>query len=395
MTNLNPYRPGAGKMPPVLAGRQELLQPVFEDMMRIEEEGTSDQPYVFWGLRGLGKTVFLNEIAQQALKRNWLVVKVEARSDDYLIKQLVQELAITLKRYQPVDGQVASALKRALRVLKSFQLRFDPTGVLAVNLNLDSEEGYADSGDENRDFQDALEAVGIVARELGVGALIAVDELQEAGMQNLKTLNVSLHEIGQAIEPLPVVFIGAGLPTLPSTLAKANSYAERMYKFSEIDLLDDAAVTTALREPAQERGVIWSEAALKTVVTFSKGYPYYVQQCGRCIWDVRDAEDAISEQDADLGMMQARIKVDQGLYRARWGRVTPVGREMMIAMARLGGEAAISDVVVEMGRESQSDVSNIRDRLINDGQIYSPARGMVAFTVPGMDEYILRNELSE
>ena len=265
MTNLNPYRPGAGKMPPVLAGRQELLQPVFEDMMRIEEEGTSDQPYVFWGLRGLGKTVFLNEIAQQALKRNWLVVKVEARSDVYLIKQLVQELAITLKRYQPVDGQVASALKRALRVLKSFQLRFDPTGVLAVNLNLDSEEGYADSGDENRDFQDALEAVGIVARELGVGALIAVDELQEAGIQNLKTLNVSLHEIGQAIEPLPVVFIGAGLPTLPSTLAKANSYAERMYKFSEIDLLDDAAVTTALREPAQERGVIWSEAALKTV----------------------------------------------------------------------------------------------------------------------------------
>ena len=387
----NPYRPGAGKMPPLLAGRQELLRPVADDILRISEEGMSDQPYIFWGLRGLGKTVLLNEIALMAKKHDWIIVKIEASGESDLTRKLVQELAIALKRYKLVGRTISEGAKHALRVLKSFQLKFDPTGILAMNVELQHEEGYADSGDPARDLQDIFEAVGAAARDMGIGALIAVDELQEATTKHLKCINMSLHAIGQALEPPPVLFVGAGLPTLPSSLAKANTYAERLYRYAEITPLDDEAVRLALYEPAIERNVTWAGGAMDKVVSVAKGYPYFVQQCGRCIWDCRDEDDAISEGDAQIGVAQAQELVDQGLYRARWDRATPVGHEMMQAIAQLGGTAAISDVYAEMGRSSQNDISNIRDRLIKQGQIYSPSRGLVAFTIPGMADYILRN----
>ncbi len=56
----NPYSPGAGARLPALVGREEEL-PQFEIALRRLGNGYSDRSFMLSGLRGVGKTVLLNE----------------------------------------------------------------------------------------------------------------------------------------------------------------------------------------------------------------------------------------------------------------------------------------------------------------------------------------------
>lgn len=62
----------------------------------------------------------------------------------------------------------------------------------------------------------------------------------------------------------------------------------------------------------------------------------------------------------------------------------------MRAMAEDDAPSQLSDLAKRMGKKKPSDLSVLRERLIRDGLIYSPVRGYLAFTVPGMSEYIKR-----
>src|SRR5215210_815061 len=63
----NPYRPGAGHMPPHLAGRK-YEQAEFE---RLLGQDTILENMVLTGLRGVGKTVLLETLKPRALQRGW------------------------------------------------------------------------------------------------------------------------------------------------------------------------------------------------------------------------------------------------------------------------------------------------------------------------------------
>lgn len=390
MAHRNPYRPGAGKRPPMLAGRDELIGEVCDEIERISEEGFGDRPYIIWGLRGIGKTALLTHLVDTAHQHGWLTVSVEARPAESLARQVGQKLSTIFRRYRASNDIARNAISRALRVLKSFQLKVDPSGAIAISADVQPEAGFADSGNVQLDFQDLLESAGETARCLDVGLLIAVDELQDASEEDLKLLNTTLHQLGQEIEPVPILFVGAGLPTLPGILSRANSYAERLYRYFEIGALGPDAIRLALEEPAKDQGVTWDEGAVRLVVEASQGYPYFVQQCGSSTWNDRVAEDAITVADAKVGIAVARAEIDRGLYRARWDRATAAGHDMMVAIAKIGNEAPVSEVLVKMGKSSHAEISVIRERLINEGQIYSPSRGRLAFTVPGMADYIIR-----
>ena len=108
-------------------------------------------------------------------------------------------------------------------------------------------------------------------------------------------------------------------------------------------------------------------------------------------FDYATISDVITETDARIGVGLARDEVDRGLYQSRWDRASPSQRELMKAMA-LDGDwpSAIQDLVVRTGKSRASDLSVARDELIKNGNIYAPDRGYVAFTVPGMSDFITR-----
>jgi Mn-dependent DtxR family transcriptional regulator len=87
-------------------------------------------------------------------------------------------------------------------------------------------------------------------------------------------------------------------------------------------------------------------------------------------------------------------EVDDGLYRSRWERATPAQRDLLRALADLAGDgsATVSALASRMHKSRVSDLSVARNELITKGLVYAPERGMLAFTVPGMHEFVLRQD---
>jgi len=187
------------------------------------------------------------------------------------------------------------------------------------------------------------------------------------------------------------MFVGAGLPSLPAQLADATSYAERLYDYRSIKLLDHEAARNALLGPSQQLGVEWAPDALEVALGLAHGYPYFLQSVGKHVWDVARTSP-IAVDDVEVGGQLARGEVDEGLYRSRWERATPAQRELLRALGEVGGEApaTMADLVTATGKRRVSDLSVARNELIKKGLVYAPERGLLAFTVPGMSEFIAR-----
>lgn len=385
----NPYRPGAGRRPPLLAGREPLLQRFDVVRRRAEEHGEGERSWVLNGLRGVGKTVLLNELLTQVSDRGWITAKVEAGATLPLSLALTRALVRSMR--SATGRHPTSGLNRLLGVFQSFSLKLDPKGGVELGLDVAPVRGVADSGRLADDLAALLEVLGETARALGVGALLLIDEMQEASKEELTALNTAVHHLGQADVPLPVTVVGAGLPSLPAQLADATSYAERLYDYRPVGLLDPKSAQAALTVPAQERGVQWTPGAVAAAVATAQGYPYFLQAVGKHVWD-NAIRSPIDDNDVKIGVTEARREVDDGLYRSRWERATPAQRELLRALAVIGGAdpATVADLTRTMGRSRTSDLSVARNELIKKGLVYAPERGLLAFTVPGMHEFIER-----
>lgn len=386
----NPYRPGAGRRPPVLAGREPILEAFAVTRRKAEEYGEGDRGWILNGLRGVGKTVLLNELLAQVSGAGWIAAKVEATPGTPLSVALSHGL---VKSMRTATGRHPEPkLKRLLGVFKAFSLKFNPaTGTIALGADVDAVSGIADSGRFADDLSALFEILGETSRDLGIGTLILVDELQEASAEELTAVNTAVHQLGQEAEPLPVSFVGAGLPSLPAQLADATSYAERLYDYRPIGLLGNEAARNALVEPSRELDVDWTDDGLAAALALARGYPYFLQAVGKHVWDAA-RRSPISVEDVEVGGELARSEVDEGLYRSRWERATPAQRELLRALGEVGGEAPASmgDLVTATGKRRVSDLSVARNELIKKGLVYAPERGLLAFTVPGMSEFVSR-----
>lgn len=388
---VNPFRPGAGRRPPTLAGRDALLTAFDVIVRRSEELGEGDRGWILNGLRGVGKTVLLNELLRRVGERNWITAKVEAGAGESLSVALSQALVRGMRT--ATGRHPESRLRRMLGVFKAFSLKVDATGMVSLGVEVDPIRGVADSGRLAEDLAALFEVMGETARELGIGVLILIDELQEADAGALAAINTASHRLGQGEEPLPLMLVGAGLPSLPAQLADATSYAERLYDYRPVGLLDQQSALNALTIPTRSLGVDWDVQALAMAADVAAGYPYFLQSIGKHVWD-NAIGTPISADDVRVGLRDARREVDDGLYRSRWERATPAQRDLLRALADLAGDgsAAVSALVSRMHRTRASDLSVARNQLIKKGLVYAPERGLMAFTVPGMHEFVLRQD---
>ena len=387
----NPYAPGAGQRPPELAGRDRELQQ-FEVTLERVAAGRPERSMVLSGLRGVGKTVLLNALRGQAVRRAWGTGKIEARPDQSIripvaqaVHAAVREVAHRHRDPDRVD-EVAS-------VLKSFALRTSvddrkgmrwtpPTDVVAA-------KGRADSGDLELDLVELFTDVATLAGDLSVGVALFIDEMQDISTPELAALCGACHEISQQTAPLIVV--GAGLPHLPVALAASKSYAERLFRYASVDRLPREMADRAWRLPAAEEGVEFEDDALDELYRLTDGYPYFVQAYGKVTWDAA-VDSPIRAADVRAAAPEAEAELAVGFFGARYDRATPAERDYMTAMADLGadvgdGPISTADVAKHLDRKPQS-LSPARDGLIKKGLVYSAERGSVAFTVPHFGQFL-------
>ena len=378
----NPYSPGAGLRPAVLAGRQDELD-TFEAVLRRGELGRPSRGLILTGLRGVGKTVLLNELANRAAGRDWIIAQLEVRPDgsQALLTTLAALITAGIRRQQ--GTKLSDLARRALHSVTAFSLTVDPDGKLGASIDVDAHG----SGDLEIDFAALAVDTGRAALEFGTGVAVFIDELQELDRATMASLAAAAHSAGQ--RNAPFIVIGAGLPNLPGKLAEAKSYAERLFDYRPLGTLPDVAATVALVGPAQEVGVSWTTPALAHVIEAADGYPYFLQEFGAAAWNSAPGP-GIGVHDAANGVRLGQAILDSGFFRSRWDRATGTERLYLRAMAVDGGQHSRTPEIAERMGRTQSNLGPIRAGLIGKGLIYAPEYGMVAFTVPGMAGFIAR-----
>jgi len=384
--NTNPFNPGAGTPPPELVGRDPILEEAKIALERIKR-GRSERSLLLVGLRGVGKTVLLREIRRRALEKGYLVESIEAQEDQSLAQLLVPALRRLLLELDASQRTIA-AVKRGLRVLRSFLRSVKVSaGDIEVTLGVDPERGRADSGDLESDLKDLLIAVGEAARDAQKPIALLIDEVQYLPKRELAALIRALHAVTQ--EQLPFVLFGAGLPQVYSQVGEAKSYAERLFRFSEIDRLSRPDSDEVVRGPVEQHGASVKPDALDEIYEQTKGYPYFLQEWGYRVWNLAPA-DVIDAAVAHEATKLARRQLDQQFFRVRFDRVTPTEREYLRALAELGEGVHRSGDVADLIGKTTGQLGPVRDSLIRKGMIYSPAHGDIAFTVPLFDQFMKR-----
>lgn len=382
----NPFAPGAGTPPPELAGRDELRESIRVAIERVRL-GLPTKSILMVGLRGVGKTVLLDRMREDAEAAGIQTVRIEAPENRSLPAMLAPQLRQALLRLSR-NAKAKDLAQRALRGLAGFaralKVKYQD---IEVGLDFDPEPGLADNGDLEHDLQALLEVVGAAAQRAGTAMVMFIDELQYVEEEQLAALITALHRTAQ--RRMPVVLVGAGLPQLRGQMGRAKSYAERLFDFPEIGPLPEAAARIAIAKPARDQGVEVREDALKRIVQQTHGYPYFLQEWGKHAWDVAHASP-ITRKDVDVASKAAIAALDESFFRVRFDRLTPAEKRYLRAMAELGpGPHRSGDIADQLDRKVTS-LGPTRSQLIAKGMIWSPNHGDTAFTVPLFDEFMHR-----
>ena len=382
----NPYTPGAGTQPPELAGRDDLRGKVDIALQRIRANRPS-KSVLMLGLRGVGKTVLLDRIRDDAEKLGIHTLRIEAPEDRSLPGLLAPALRLALLRLSGI-ARAKDLATRALRGLAGFakgmKVKYHD---IEVGIDQKPERGLADNGDLTHDLIDLLSASSEAAKAAHTALVLFIDELQYVSEDQLAALITALHRCTQL--QLPVVLVGAGLPQLRAQTGNAKSYSERLFDFPMIGPLMDADARLAITKPAKRSGVSFTKDALDRIIAETEGYPYFLQEWGKHAWDAA-GQSPITVADVANASYSTVAALDEGFFRVRFDRCTPKEREYLRAMAELGPKPHRSGDIAELLGRHVTSLGPVRNKLIAKGMVWSPEHGDTAFTVPLFDKFMRR-----
>ncbi len=349
--------------------------------------GRAAKSVLMVGLRGVGKTVLLDQMRRDAEAGGIHTVRIEAPENRSLPALLAPQLRLALLRLSKIESAKNFAV-RGLKALAGFvgKLKVSYSDI-EVGLDYEPEAGLADNGELEGDLAALLEQVGLAARAAGTVLVIFIDELQYVEEVQMAALISALHRCAQG--QLPVTVVGAGLPQLRGQMGEAKSYAERLFDFPLIGPLEGNDAREAIVKPAENEGVEILADAVDLIIAETQGYPYFLQEWGKHAWNTAK-ESPISKGDVADASDQAIATLDESFFRVRFDRLTPAEKKYLRAMAELGpGPHRSGDIADQLGRPVQS-FGPTRSNLILKGMIWSPTHGDTAFTVPLFDEFMKR-----
>jgi Cdc6-like AAA superfamily ATPase len=392
----NPYRPGAGHMPPHLAGRQR----EYREFDKLLEQDEILENLVLTGLRGVGKTVLLETFKPRAMRNGWLWASADLSesasiSEGALAQRILADLAlitssITVEEQQTANPTGFAAPSEPRRIPLSHEVL---ASVYTSTPGLTSDKIKA-----------TLEFAWHHLRQQGQHRVIfAYDEAQNLSDHAEKEqfpLSVLL-DVFQSIQKkgIPFMLVLAGLPTLFPRLVDARTYAERMFRVVTLTKLSDEESEDAIRTPIEvaDCPVSFSNDSVQIICRESGGYPYFIQFICREVFDVfiqQYAEDAQPSVPVDA----IQRKLDTDFFAGRWAKITDRQRELLWVIANLerpDDEFTIQELVEESRTRltkkfSPSHANQMLSSLAERGMIYKNRLGKYSFAVPLLGRFILR-----
>ena len=383
----NPYTPGAGMVPKYLAGRKHVLEDA-ERRIRAIAEGYQSRSVVYYGLRGVGKTVLLSKVEEIAEREKILVHHVEVQERRGFVKEIAlasNAFILDLSRKEKAIDKI----ERLKAIAASFSAVWNPEDN-TVSIGVDErryEAALAGTGNLTNDLTELFVAMGKYAASAKTAVCFCIDEMQYSKKQELEALIAALHRCNQL--GLPILLFCAGLPKLLKSLSEAKTYSERLFEFVEIGSLRPEEAKEAILEPAEKLDVAYTEDAIDAILAFTEGYPYFIQELCSTVW-INSSGRVIDAESVGASMAGAIDKLDQGFFSVRYSRCSPKEQSFMFAMVDCGElPCAMANIAKNMGQRVSS-LGPCRASLISKGLIYSTGYGEVDFTVPQFDQFLQR-----
>jgi AAA ATPase domain len=397
----NPYRPGAGHMPPYLAGRER----EYEEFDRLLEQGEILENLVLTGLRGVGKTVLMDTLKPRALQKGWLWASADLSesasiSETTLAQRLLADLALitaSLTVEDPAPRGVGFTAGESGEVALSHAILvsvFEATpGLTADKIKATLEYAWEHLKDEEQHR-----------------VIFAYDEAQnlaDHASREQFPLSVLL-DVFQSIQKkgIPFMLVLVGLPTLFPKLVDARTYAERMFRVMTLGKLNETESREAILKPIEMAScpVKFTDDSVELINHESAGYPYFIQFICREVYDVFIAQHS-ADGKTDLVPIDAiQRKLDADFFAGRWAKITDRQRELLFAVAHLerSGEEFTIQELTEVAKVllpksfSPSNANQMLASLTEKGMIYKDRVGRYSFAVPLLGRFILRTyELPE
>lgn len=380
----NPYRPGAGMSPAYLAGRDNTINEA-QNILQAINYGYSARSVVYYGLRGVGKTVLLNYIENLAdemdLPSEYMEIAERDRSFQYQMALHIYKLINRLSLLKNIESHI----KKALSILKAFTIKY---GCDDISIEVNPANGISDTGNLANDMTELFLALGVIAQKQNKGVVLFIDEIQYIKDDEFEALMEAIHRTNQ--KNYPIVIFSAGLPKIAKIAGDVKSYAERLFDFIEIDSLNNEEAKLALIEPAKRFQINYTDEAVNKIIEITQGYPYFLQEYGKWVWECKKEESIIDIKIVNKAYDEFEQSLDKAFFKVRHDRATAREIEFMTAMVACEKLPCSTKEIANIMGESIQAISPLRAQLIHKGFIYAAKRGEVDFTVPQFDKYLKR-----
>ena len=360
----NPFRPGFGISPPMLAGRDALLAEWHE----VLELGAWSpfRAALVTGMRGVGKTVLLNAVEDAARERGWTVVHATLHAG--LVDELERDRLPAL--LQHVDPE---AYGRELTGLTLPQLGGATTQVVPRYPR------------EPR-LESMLERLVELAEARGSGVLVSLDEVAVPSLEALRRIAIAVQHLMR--EDRRVAIVAAGVPASIAAALDADGLTFfRRAQQVRLDSLTLDESRSAIAVPVREHGRSIDDAVVDLAARASEGYPFLLQSIGARAWEHEPARDDITAQAVGHAIGVAHAAMGESVLVPALRGVSSRDRDYLVAMAEDDGPAATADVAARMGA-TPANAARQRARLLDAGLVVVPDRGLVDFAIPRMREHL-------
>lgn len=392
----NPFRPGAGHMPPYLAGRE----PEIKEFQKLLEQEIILENLVLTGLRGVGKTVLLETFKPLAIQAGWFWVGTDLSesssvSEESLAIRLLADLSIVTSNLVVSEEEVASMVLR--KQSEIFQSTLDYStleGVFRATPGLIEDK-----------LKRVLETAWHFLKQTNKkGVIFAYDEAQNladhaADKQYPLSLLLDTFQSIQKKE-IPFMLALTGLPTLFPKLVDARTFSERMFHVIQIDRLKETDSRKAIMEPIRKDAcpVTFSDHSINNIVQESGGYPYFIQFLCREVYDIFIQQMNADGKTSSVDLHSVIRKLDADFFEGRWSKATDRQRDLLKIISTLDSadaEFTVAEIVEVSQRSgvaafSPSHVNQMLSKLCDSGLIYKNRFGKYSFAVPLMGQFIRR-----
>lgn len=383
MFKVNPYRPGAGLMPTYLAGRDEDINNI-DQMFDALKMNVPTQSVIFSGLRGVGKTVLINELQKRAEDKDIFCKHIEIEERNDFISQIATCSQAFLRKVSTKE-KFKNLIQKPLDAIKSLVVSFDPNDS-TFSLSLQERELYK-STNLTQSLTEVFTTIGETAYKSETPICFFIDEVQYMKSKELGSLIAALHRTNQL--GYPVMVIGAGLPKIYKMLSDEKSYSERLFLYKEIGSLTDEQSKNAIEIPANKFGIIYSSEAIGKIVSLTKGYPFFIQQMCQIVFKNTN-EKKIKGCHVEENIDEFFETLDVGFFKVRYERCADSDKKFVFAMVKCGELPCTISNVARNLHKNINQISTTRAQLISKGIIFPIRYKELDFTVPEFSGYIQR-----